>query len=169
MTHYYQTFDTNRAGLQSLYQDGSMLSFENEQFMGMQAIMTKLTVRVHPPRTLLPAPVAGLADARAPTSAQTLQFQTVQHQVTTTDCQPSLGNGIVVFITGKLVVRPPPALQGPVTRGSAPSRLPPKPFACARQVDGGTNPLMFAQTFMLAPTAAGSWYIHNDVFRLNYT
>ena len=38
-----------------------------------------------------------------------------------------------------------------------------------RQVDGGTNPLMFAQTFMLAPTATGSWYIHNDVFRLNYT
>jgi len=110
--HYYQAFDTNRASLQALYQAESMLSFENEQFAGMQNIMTKLT---------------------------TLAFQTVQHQVTTIDCQPSFANGIAVFVTGKLVV------------------------------DGGANPLMFAQTFMLAPTAAGSWYIHNDLFRLNYT
>ena len=43
--HYYNTFDSNRAGLQALYQDGSMLTFENEQFMGMQNIMQKLTVR----------------------------------------------------------------------------------------------------------------------------
>jgi hypothetical protein len=41
--HYYQMFDTNRPALQSLYQEGSMLSFESEQFMGIQAIMTKLT------------------------------------------------------------------------------------------------------------------------------
>ena len=48
VTHYYQKFDTSieqRSTLQSLYQDDSMLTFENEQFMGMQAIMTKLTVR----------------------------------------------------------------------------------------------------------------------------
>jgi hypothetical protein len=51
--HYYQMFDTNRPALQSLYQEGSMLSFESEQFMGIQAIMTKLT---------------------------TLKFNTVQHQ-----------------------------------------------------------------------------------------
>ena len=43
--HYYNTFDTNRVNLQSLYKDGSLLTFENEQFMGMQSIMTKLTVR----------------------------------------------------------------------------------------------------------------------------
>ena len=42
--HYYNTFDSNRANLQTLYTDQSMLTFENEQFMGMQAIMTKLTV-----------------------------------------------------------------------------------------------------------------------------
>ena len=35
-----------RSTLQSMYQDASMLTFENEQFMGMQAIMTKLTVRL---------------------------------------------------------------------------------------------------------------------------
>lgn len=46
--HYYQMFDASieqRSTLQSMYQDASMLTFENEQFMGMQAIMTKLTVR----------------------------------------------------------------------------------------------------------------------------
>ena len=49
VTHYYATFDgANRASLQTLYKDGSMLTFENEQFMGMQAIMTKLTVRARP-------------------------------------------------------------------------------------------------------------------------
>merc|ERR1712166_536421 len=78
--HYYQMFDASieqRSTLQSMYQDASMLSFEDEQFMGMQAIMTKLT---------------------------TLQFQTVAHQPTTTDCQPTLNNGIQVFVTGKLAV-----------------------------------------------------------------
>lgn len=41
--HYYNTFDTNRAALQTLYTEVSMLSYEGEQFLGMQAIMTKLT------------------------------------------------------------------------------------------------------------------------------
>lgn len=35
-------------------------------------------------------------------------------------------------------------------------------------VDGNvTTPLKFAQTFHLMPNGA-SWYIHNDIFRLNY-
>lgn len=49
VTHYYQMFDASieqRSTLQAMYQDASMLTFENEQFMGMQAIMTKLTVRL---------------------------------------------------------------------------------------------------------------------------
>lgn len=29
--HYYNTFDTNRAGLGSLYQDQSLLTFEGQQ------------------------------------------------------------------------------------------------------------------------------------------
>ena len=54
--HYYQTFDTARVNLQTLYQDGSMLTFENEQFMGMQAIMTKLTVRARARRRIISSP-----------------------------------------------------------------------------------------------------------------
>lgn len=44
VAHYYNTFDTNRAALQGLYTEVSMLSYEGEQFLGMQAIMSKLTV-----------------------------------------------------------------------------------------------------------------------------
>ena len=111
-THYYQTFDSQRVNLQSLYQQESLLTFEGEQHAGMQAIMTKLT---------------------------TLNFQTVAHKVTTCDSQPSPGGGILVMVTGDLAV------------------------------DGNTTtPLKFAQSFHLMPTQSGSWYIHNDMFRLNY-
>lgn len=42
--YYYQTFTTNRAGLASLYQPSSQLSFEGQPFQGPQAITEKLTV-----------------------------------------------------------------------------------------------------------------------------
>lgn len=109
VTHYYQAFDASieqRATLQGLYQNESMLTFENEQFMGMQAIMTKLTVRRRGPSSARPSATTELRRARS--ARQTLQFQTVQHQPTTTDCQPTRDNGIVVFVTGKLAVRQQP-------------------------------------------------------------
>jgi len=113
INHYYTAFDTNRPTLQSLYKDVSMLSFEGEQFMGVQGIMTKLT---------------------------TLQFTTVQHQPVTIDCQPGLdGTCIVIMVTGNLAV------------------------------DGNTQtPIKFAQSFQLKDAGGGQWYIHNDIFRLNY-
>uniref|UniRef100_A0A7S3FJJ0 NTF2 domain-containing protein n=1 Tax=Haptolina ericina TaxID=156174 RepID=A0A7S3FJJ0_9EUKA len=77
VTHYYQTFDTNRQELQHLYQEGSLMTFETEQFQGMQGIMTKLMA---------------------------LPFQSVQHQTTTIDSQPSESNGIVVFVTGNMAI-----------------------------------------------------------------
>ncbi len=36
--HYYNTFDTNRAGLAGLYQDQSLLSFEGQKFQGTQQV-----------------------------------------------------------------------------------------------------------------------------------
>mmetsp|Transcript_996 Transcript_996/g.2508 ORF Transcript_996/g.2508 Transcript_996/m.2508 type:complete len:123 (+) Transcript_996:469-837(+) len=78
--HYYSTFDTNRAGLVSLYQGNSMLSFEGETFMGAEAIVQKLA---------------------------NLSFQRVQHQVTTFDVQPVVAaqpNSILVFVSGQLLV-----------------------------------------------------------------
>ncbi|KAG8383306.1 hypothetical protein BUALT_Bualt05G0171000 [Buddleja alternifolia] len=74
--HYYSTFDTNRAGLASLYQETSMLSFEGQKFQGAQSITAKLT---------------------------SLPFQQCQHQITTVDCQPSgPSGGMLVFVSGNL-------------------------------------------------------------------
>lgn len=33
---------------------------------------------------------------------------------------------------------------------------------------GGDNPLHFCEFFQLVSTAPGAYYVHNDVFRLNY-
>ena len=35
------------------------------------------------------------------------------------------------------------------------------------QIDGG-NPLHFCEFFQLVSTGPGQYYVHNDVFRLNY-
>eukprot|EP01135_Chromosphaera_perkinsii_P007169 Nk52_evm1s731 gene=Nk52_evmTU1s731 len=110
--HYYRVFDTNRAGLVDLYRENSMLTFENEKFMGQQAILQKL---------------------------QSLNFQQVQHQVTVLDCQPTFENGAIVFVVGQL------------------------------KVDMEAQPLQFSQVFCLRPLpdGSGSFYCHNDMFRLN--
>ncbi|OBZ75830.1 Nuclear transport factor 2 [Grifola frondosa] len=72
---YYSTFDTNRSGLQSLYRDSSMLSFEGAQFLGAAPISEKLT---------------------------TLPFEKVLHKVTTLDAQPSSPTvaSLIVSVTG---------------------------------------------------------------------
>lgn len=110
--HYYSTFDTNRAGLASLYQDASMLTFEGQKFLGAQNITAKLT---------------------------SLPFQQCQHHITTVDCQPSgPAGGMVVFVSGNL------------------------------QLAGEQHALKFSQMFHLIPTPQGSFYVLNDIFRLNY-
>ncbi|BDA50313.1 Nuclear transport factor 2 [Coccomyxa sp. Obi] len=93
--HYYRTFDQNRAALQPLYQDNAILSFEGQKFQGHAAIIGKLT---------------------------SLPFQKVQHHISSTDAQPSLSNGLIVFVTGQLLI------------------------------EGETNPLKFSQVFHLAAT-----------------
>lgn len=40
--HYYNTFDSNRVGLAGLYIEQSMMTYEGEQFLGVQQIMEKL-------------------------------------------------------------------------------------------------------------------------------
>ena len=75
--HYYKTFDSNRSALGPLYGTNSMMSFENDQYQGSDAIVKKLA---------------------------SLPFSTVQHQVVTVDCQPTTGNGIIVLVAGPLVV-----------------------------------------------------------------
>jgi Nuclear transport factor 2 (NTF2) domain len=75
--HYYATFDTNRAALASLYQDQSLLTFEGQKFQGSAAIIQKLT---------------------------SLPFTQCKHHVSSIDVQPSVSGGIIVFITGQIMV-----------------------------------------------------------------
>jgi hypothetical protein len=73
---------------------------------------------------------------------RTLPFQQVKHQVVTLDTQPSPNGGVVVMVCGNLLI------------------------------DGEHQPQKFSQCFQLMPTEAaglapGSYFIFNDVFRLN--
>ncbi|VAI74442.1 unnamed protein product [Triticum turgidum subsp. durum] len=78
--HYYHTFDSNRAALVGLYQDGSMLTFEGEKFGGPAAIAGKLG---------------------------SLPFQQCQHKIDTVDCQPSgPQGGVLVFVSGTITTGP---------------------------------------------------------------
>lgn len=75
---YYNTFDTDRNNLLTLYRDHSMLTFESSSVQGARAIVDKLT---------------------------SLPFQKVRHQVSTLDAQPSHNDGgIVILVTGQLLV-----------------------------------------------------------------
>ncbi|KAK1270436.1 Nuclear transport factor 2 [Acorus gramineus] len=68
-----------------------------------------------------------------------LPFPQCLHKITTTDCQPSgPGGGMIVFVSGTL------------------------------QLQGEQHPLKFSQMFHLMPTPQGSFYVLNDIFRLNY-
>mmetsp|Transcript_6588 Transcript_6588/g.17691 ORF Transcript_6588/g.17691 Transcript_6588/m.17691 type:complete len:130 (+) Transcript_6588:125-514(+) len=70
-----------------------------------------------------------------------LPFGKVDHQISTCDCQPTVAaqpNGIIVHVSGVLSV-------------------------------DDSNRLQFSQTFHLMPDPAipGSFFVHNDIFRLN--
>ncbi|GIL61993.1 hypothetical protein Vafri_16324 [Volvox africanus] len=76
LDYFYGLFATNRAGLASLYQDSSLLTFEGAKFQGQQNIIQKLS---------------------------TMPFQKVAVQRDTVDIQPSISGGILIFVTGKLM------------------------------------------------------------------
>ena len=74
--YYYSLFQTNRANLQTLFTEDSMLSFEGEHFKGAAQIVFKF---------------------------QSLGMQSIVHQIQTHDIQPSsTPGGIIVFVTGSL-------------------------------------------------------------------
>ncbi|KXJ89727.1 hypothetical protein Micbo1qcDRAFT_165069 [Microdochium bolleyi] len=74
---YYNQFDSDRNQLSALYRDGSMLTFESSASLGVGAIVEKLVG---------------------------LPFQKVKHQVSTLDAQPSVSGGVLVLVTGQLLV-----------------------------------------------------------------
>ncbi|KAJ3675781.1 hypothetical protein LUZ60_004823 [Juncus effusus] len=68
-----------------------------------------------------------------------LPFGQTAHQISTVDCQPSgPQGGMLVFVSGTI------------------------------QIAGESHTLKFSQMFHLMPTPQGSFYVQNDIFRLNY-
>jgi len=67
-----------------------------------------------------------------------LPFQKVEHKITTQDAQPASPTGNIIVLVTGLLL-----------------------------VDDGNNPLQFSQTFQLVPDGS-SYYVLNDIFRLNY-
>ncbi|RYP50000.1 hypothetical protein DL769_011012 [Monosporascus sp. CRB-8-3] len=74
---YYNKFDTDQTSLAALYRDNSMLTFESAAVLGVANIVEKLV---------------------------NLPFEKVKHQVSTLDAQPSINGGILVLVTGQLLV-----------------------------------------------------------------
>mmetsp|Transcript_1839 Transcript_1839/g.4788 ORF Transcript_1839/g.4788 Transcript_1839/m.4788 type:complete len:126 (+) Transcript_1839:95-472(+) len=71
--------------------------------------------------------------------AQIKTFGKVTHTAKTIDIQPSTdSNSICIFVTGSIVIG-----------------------------DGG-NPVHYSEFFHLVASAPGQYYVHNDIFRLNY-
>jgi len=61
------------------------------------------------------------------------------HVVKSMDVQPSSSpSAILIFVTGSVTI------------------------------GDGQNPLHFCEMFQLASTGPGAYYVHNDIFRLNY-
>ncbi|XP_009769270.1 nuclear transport factor 2B [Nicotiana sylvestris] len=68
-----------------------------------------------------------------------LPFGQCRHAISTIDSQPSsFSGGVIVFVSGSI------------------------------QLLGEDYPLRFSQMFHLIPTMEGSFFVQNDIFRLNY-
>lgn len=110
-----------------------------------------------------------------------LPFQQCKHHISSLDAQPSLSGGVLVFVTGQLLVSGPAGVCNQskkhgkgwlwwvsVARSSQHAWCPsaPHPPTAARlrppppQPEGETNPLKFSQTFHLAPVG-GSFVVTN--------
>ena len=110
--YYYQQFDAkNFATLQTFYNDQSILTYEGDRHQGAANIIQKL---------------------------QSLNVQSVQHQVEKIDTQPVEENpgGFLIFVAGKLAF-------------------------------DGAPPMAFAQVFHLIMFPRGNPVCLNDCFRLN--
>ncbi|KAH6658861.1 nuclear transport factor 2 [Plectosphaerella plurivora] len=106
---YYNQFDSDRKGLANLYRDQSMLTFESASVLGVSPIVEKLSG---------------------------LPFEKVKHQVSTLDSQPTVEGGILILITGQLLV------------------------------DEEQRPMNFSQTFQLMRDPSGNYFVFNDIFKL---
>ncbi|KAK8821723.1 nuclear transport factor 2 [Blastocystis sp. ATCC 50177/Nand II] len=76
ITYFYQSYDGDRTALQGIYQDCSMLTFEGQEYLGTQAIMTK---------------IAGIGARFA-------------HNIQSMDIQPTSDGSIMIVCTGEIKI-----------------------------------------------------------------
>eukprot|EP01070_Trichotokara_eunicae_P001182 Trichotokara_eunicae@DN1605_c0_g1_i1.p1 len=74
---FYDTFQSDRTKLASLFSEQSFMTWENKQQMGVKAIDEFV---------------------------KSLPFNTVKFQLVTCDCQPSMNNGVLVCTNGDLQI-----------------------------------------------------------------
>lgn len=85
--------------------DQSMLTFETTSVQGAAAITEKLTVRLPSKATRAGWPRGNETEIlKQNPGLQSLPFQQVRHQIATFDAQPSSEGGIIVLVTGALLV-----------------------------------------------------------------
>jgi hypothetical protein len=110
---YYKQFDADRKQLAPLYvsplyleviqiltihqRENSMLTFESASIAGVGGIVEKLSVSNPNPHN---TPLANEGFLH-----QCLPFEKVKHAVSTLDAQPSENGGILILVTGALLVR----------------------------------------------------------------
>ena len=153
--HYYQTFDSNRAGLLNLYGPDSMLTFETSSVQGQQAITTKLVVII--------------------LCACVCMYVYVWFYFYFFDCEP-------IFFSPPTPVGTP--FQDDPARyhhcGCAAELGRRHSRCCSRSTQSIVSncpsltptqtdedpPHSFTQTFALKDAGGGAYYIFNDVFRL---
>lgn len=158
--HYYHLFDNDRASLSSLYQPTSMLTFEGQNFFGVDDISTKFNQ---------------------------LPFDQCRHMISTIDSQPCPSTGgLLIFVSGSLQL----AGEDHHLRFSQVMNFTSLHFTSHHQlwfsiyitsICQVTFTVLYSdiklsidikmfnlQMFHLIPTPRGSFAVQNDIFRLNY-
>jgi hypothetical protein len=113
LSYYYGMFESNRPALVSLYQDASMLTFMGDKYQGPQAIGQKLGA---------------------------LPFAGCKVTPSTTDFQPSVSGGVIVFVTGHILVRPLACVLLAVLLSRSPARPPVPPPSRGSSGAGALSP-----------------------------
>ncbi|KAI5284604.1 Nuclear transport factor 2, partial [Ascosphaera atra] len=91
-----------------------------------------------------------------------LPFSRVAHKVSTLDAQPSTNGGILVLVTGALLVR---IIRLVLSLSFTTMQV---LTSMIEQVDEEGRPMNYTQTFHLLPDGQGSFFVFNDIFRLVY-
>lgn len=139
--HYYYLFDNDRSSLCSLYHPSSMLTFEGHKVEGVHDISRKLNL---------------------------LPFHQCQHVISTIDSQPSSSftSAIIVFVSGSLKL---PGEDHQLRFSQVPIYIIHLKHDSMRVGTYYSSIYHICmQMFHLVPSSQGSYFVQNDIFRLNY-